>query len=499
MSSKSRQHVAHGIPALLSEWKTPETVEAILDAAKDLLVMVLDHEGRIVHFNRACQQLTGYSLEEARGSALWDLLLAPGAVPPTKASFQEALCGTPTELETLWVTKEGRCPLVSCSYAPVHEGSRIDYVVQTGYDVTARYQAKQKVQESEAVIRAMLETASQAILAVDGSGDIKLANPAAQQMYGYAANEIVGLPLEKLIPKPLRMTYAAYLKKHLSQHPMQGLSTRLEMNCVRGDGTEFPAEVTLSSLSITEGTLGVAFVTDITERRRNEAKVLDYQEQLRKLTARLLASQERGNRQVARELHDVFSQELVGMSMEIWSIKENLQAPEEELRERLAELGRKVARMAVDIHRTSRNLHPAAVEELGLEPALRQECQAFEQRSGIPIELIVTDLPSDIPVHVALCTYRVAQESLRNIHKHASDSERVRVSLLGNADGITLRVEDTGDGFDPNSVKNGGLGLISMEERVRLVNGKLAVQSEQGEGTTLTAYIPLGGGNDDGD
>ena len=497
MSSKPRQSIARSVPTIPDEWKTPETVEAILDAAKDLLVMVLDRDGRIVHFNRACQQVTGYTLDEARGRVLWDLLLTPGAVPATKAAFEETLRGTPHELETFWVTKEGRCSLVSCSYAPVHHGERVDLVVQTGFDVTARHEAKQKVQESEATIRAMLETASQAILAVDGSGDIKLANPAARQMYGYAPDEILGLPLENLIPKRNRMAYAAHLKNRLSQVPPQALNTLLEMNCLRKDGSEFPAEVSLSSISITEGTLGVAFVSDITERRKNEQKVLEYQEQLQKLTARLLDTQESGNRQVARELHDVFSQELVGLSMEIWSIKESVEAGED-LRERLVEIGRKVARLAVDIHRTSRNLHPAAVEELGLEPALRQECQTFEQRSGIPIELIVENVPDQLPVPVALCAYRVAQECLRNIHKHASDSERVCVSLQGTPGGVTLRVEDSGDGFELNTLNNGGLGLISMEERVRLLSGKLAVRSEPGKGTTLTAFIPLGGDSQDG-
>jgi len=493
MSSKTGQEVKRRPVPLRREWKTPETVEAILDAAKDLLVVVLDRKGRILHFNRACQRLTGYAMNEAQDRLLWDLLLVPTALAPAKAAFQQALAGAPNELEVFWVTKDGRCPLVCCSFSPVHHPDGVELVIQTGFDVTAPYQANQKVLESEATIRAMLETATQAILAVDGSGDIKLANPAARLMYGYSSEEILGLPLENLLPKRHRMIYAAHLKDRLAQVPPKALNIRLEMSCLRKNGTEFPAEVSLSSISISEGTLGVAFVTDITERKRNEQKVLEYQEQLRKLTARLLATQENANRLVARELHDVFSQELVGMSMEIWSMKENVDATDA-LRERLAELGKNVARMAVDIHRTSRNLHPAAVEELGLEPALRQECQTFEQRSGIPVDLVVENVPENIPVHIALCTYRVAQESLRNIHKHASNSERVRILLQGSPAGVTLSVEDTGDGFDlGGALRNGGIGLISMEERVRLVHGKLAVRSEPGKGTILTAFVPLAG------
>ena len=101
-------------------------------------------------------------------------------------------------------------------------------------------------------------------------------------------------------------------------------------------------------------------------------------------------------------------------------------------------------------------------------------------------------MPAGLPNDVALCLYRVAQEGLRNIQKHAANSEAVRASLTGSPEGITLRIEDSGDGFDLDEArKKGGLGLISIEERVRLVNGKLTIQSQPGKGTTITAFVPL--------
>lgn len=97
-----------------------------------------------------------------------------------------------------------------------------------------------------------------------------------------------------------------------------------------------------------------------------------------------------------------------------------------------------------------------------------------------------------IPKAVALCLYRVAQECLRNIGKHAANTDRVWVSLTGNADGISLKVQDSGGGFELNEALNkGGLGLISMEERLRLVNGKIAIRSQPGQGTTVEACVPL--------
>jgi signal transduction histidine kinase len=167
----------------------------------------------------------------------------------------------------------------------------------------------------------------------------------------------------------------------------------------------------------------------------------------------------------------------------------------------LAEIGEKIAHLAEAIHGTSRRLHPAILDDLGLETALREECRTFQQNFKIPVEFTAENVPASIPKEVSLCLYRVAQEGLRNIGKHSAEAAQVRVLLMGGAekrgtqkrrDAITLRIEDTGDGFDlDQALRKGGLGLISMEERVRLVGGELKVQSQPGQGTTVTAFVPL--------
>ena len=136
-------------------------------------------------------------------------------------------------------------------------------------------------------------------------------------------------------------------------------------------------------------------------------------------------------------------------------------------------------------------LHPAILDVLGLEAALKEECLGFSAQLGVPAHFESEGVPAPLPEDVSLCLYRVAQESLRNIAKHASATS-VRVVLLGGEGGLTLRIEDTGNGFDLNEVKGkGGLGLISMEERARLVNGKLTIKSQPGKGTTVEVFVPL--------
>jgi signal transduction histidine kinase len=268
------------------------------------------------------------------------------------------------------------------------------------------------------------------------------------------------------------------------------LGVTLDLAGLRKDGTELPVEVSLSYRETVRGIAGVAFISDISEKKKNEQALLDYQSQLQKLTANLMSLQEAGSKQLARELHDDFSQELAALAMEV-STLEASSAIAVPLTERLSELGKKIGHLADEMHQTSRQLHPTILNELGLEAALREECGRFSAQCKIPIQFTCEELPASTPEDVSLCLYRIAQETLRNIRKHAGATEG-RVRLCGDKRGVRLFVEDTGDGFDIEEArKSGGLGLISMEERVRLVNGKFKIRSQMGVGTTVGVFVPL--------
>jgi signal transduction histidine kinase len=264
----------------------------------------------------------------------------------------------------------------------------------------------------------------------------------------------------------------------------------MDICAVRKDGSEFPVEIGLSYFKAKGGMLGVSFVSDITERRKSETVLLQYQKELQARTARLLGLQEAGNKDLARELHDDLSQKLAALGMEVSTLQPSGK-PGDSFSERLRALSARINGLAEGVHAMSRRLHPAVLDELGLEAALREECAAFSAQLGVPCDVESKSVPISLPEDVSLCLYRVAQESLRNIAKHAQ-ATKVRVAISGRKDGIALRVEDTGDGFDLKEAKGkGGLGLISMEERVRLLNGKFTIQSHPGKGTTVDVFLPL--------
>jgi signal transduction histidine kinase len=159
--------------------------------------------------------------------------------------------------------------------------------------------------------------------------------------------------------------------------------------------------------------------------------------------------------------------------------------------DRIRDLGRKIGALTEDVHRMSRQLHPKILDDLGLEAALREECIGLSKQLKLPVHFEAKDMPRSIPEDTALSVFRVAQESLHNIAKHAR-ATGVQVSLKRTGREIFLTVEDAGDGFDLDQARReGGLGLVSMEERIRLAGGKFTIHSQPGKGTRIEAQAPL--------
>ena len=209
------------------------------------------------------------------------------------------------------------------------------------------------------------------------------------------------------------------------------------------------------------------------------------------LAGRLVTAHEDERRRLARELHDDVTQRLAGLAIEAADLEsaERGTAKSEaahSIREGLVELGE-------DVHALSYRLHPSVIEDLGLVEALRIECDRVAHQSPIHVNFDCHDVPRKLPVDAALCLFRVAQEALRNVERHAR-AKNIGVSVRRKDGGVALAVRDNGAGFDPSRKgKRASLGLASMRERVRLLGGRLHIQSVPGNGTSLLAWVPLPG------
>jgi PAS domain S-box-containing protein len=220
--------------------------------------------------------------------------------------------------------------------------------------------------------------------------------------------------------------------------------------------------------------------------RQSEMALTASQGELRKLAGNLLTAQE-------AELHDDLTQRLAILALEVDELgREHTQLPEP-MRERLHDLQRRIADIASDAQGMARRLHPSILDDLGLVKALKAECAHFSNREGIDVIFEDRDVPAELPRALSLCLYRVAQESLRNISKHAASADAVVELDCNGGDGIHLTVEDHGVGFSMEDTDGTGLGLISMRERARLNGGRCVVQSVPGEGTKVDVRLPLGG------
>jgi PAS domain S-box-containing protein len=222
---------------------------------------------------------------------------------------------------------------------------------------------------------------------------------------------------------------------------------------------------------------------------RQVAKRKKVEQARTELLRRLVHAQEEEHRRIGRELHDDLTQRLAVLAIDAGTL-EQLPGCPSDIGNRARGMRDQLVALSEIVHSLSRQLHPSILDDLGLVDALRSECLSLEQRDGITARCYALDVPADIPRDVALCVYRVAQEALRNVARHAQ-ALQATVRLTANDRELVLCVRDRGVGFDVATRRKSGLGLESMRERVRLVQGRLTVRSQPGKGTRITLRVPL--------
>jgi PAS domain S-box-containing protein len=233
--------------------------------------------------------------------------------------------------------------------------------------------------------------------------------------------------------------------------------------------------------------------SDITALKSSEALLREREAQLSELSARLLRAQEVERRRISRDLHDDIMQRMGALTLDLYGLASSAASPDGELQSQLKTCGASAEQLTTDLQRMAHQLHPSILEFIGLEVAAREHIHEFATRTGLSAELQTRNLPKDFPLDHATCLYRVLQEGLNNVQKHAAAST-VLVRLLGTGRGVGLCVHDDGQGIEEvdRTARRKGLGLTSMAERVGILNGTFRVWTKPGEGTELHAWIPFG-------
>ncbi len=370
---------------------------------------------------------------------------------------------------------------------PVRDtGGKIIGLRGTVQDITARKQAAEALHESEEKLRLILESTAEAIYGSDLEGRCTFCNPACLRVLGYErADELLGRDMHQLI----HQTHADGTQFAVEQCPIfrttrTGQGAHVDDEVLwRANGTSFPAEYWCYPQRKGEEIVGtvVAFF-DITARKLADAALAG-------VSGKLIEAQEQERRRIARELHDDIGQRLALLSIELVQLRQNYSNPSE-FPGRIDQLQTQTSEIAADVQSLSHELHSSRLQYLGLAAALRGFCQEFSQQQKVEVDFDSHDLPTSLASEISLCFFRVLQEALHNAAKHSGVRD-FEVRLWGTADEIHLTIKDKGFGFNVEAAKaSRGLGLISMQERLKLLHGTLSIESQLQRGSTIHARVP---------
>jgi PAS domain S-box-containing protein len=481
-----------------------------------------------------------------------------------------------------------------------------------------RKQAEETKCESQSRLTGIVESAMDAILAVDDDQRIVVFNPTAEKMFACAAHEAIGYSIEKFIPHRFRSRHVEHIINFAGSTPANhAMGRRSTLTALRSNGEEFPIETSISRVKVGDRNLFTAIIRDVTERAQAEQQLRDshelnlsilqslriqlavldskgtivaataqnpdvvavsgirlldlsvgvnyleackaaaeagdgkvaaalegirdvndakreffqfeynyrsenrerwflmsvtpmkspgrgvvitheettqrkgHERAIQELSWRLISAQEQERERIARELHDDLNQKVAIIAIELQRLGSLFPENADEEKGKVNDLWNKVHSLSMDVQRLSHQLHSTKLHYLGIVAALRGLCNEISEHHKIEIDFQSRQVPPVIDSGTSLSLFRIAQEGLHNVAKHAR-AQKAKVELFGTGDTVVLRVSDNGIGFDPDAPQHKtGLGMISMEERIRAVGGALSVCSKPSLGTEIEATVPI--------
>jgi PAS domain S-box-containing protein len=350
-----------------------------------------------------------------------------------------------------------------------------------------RKYAQTAIQESEERFRYLFAQSSIGIALESLDGRILEVNPAFCSMIGYSAQELTSSTCAQLShPEDEEV------EKVLFEELRQGIrpNYRIEKRFFRKDGSQMWGQVSVSLLNGRQNgvPLVIGMVTDVTAQKTVEACLYQRDQELQRLAGHLIEAQEEERRRISGELHDDIGQRVSLLACEIdWERQNRPASRDEQESALLQKLHKELDAIATDIHKLSHELHSASLHYCGLRVALKDLCWKYSSNHHLEIDLQAEKVDSQLSPDVSLCLFRVAQEALANVVKHGQ-TKKVLVKVVSDSEKVRLTVKDFGAGFEP-ATQSGGIGLISMRERVRFCGGVLSVKSAPKQGTEIAAEV----------
>ena len=450
----------------------------LLQSSPDL-IWAADPEGRYTFMSDRASEILGWDPADWVGHHFGDFL-APESMDDAIGA-DAAVRATPGEVVRVRLVlrhADGRGIPFEVHAVGLTEDGELVAVNGVARDVSERETLERELRDSEARFRQLVQTTPDVIWRADADGVFTFMADNGEALFGYPIEEIVGrhfgiLTTDDTMPTA-RENYAA-----LATEP--DVVRHVPLTLVRSDGSTFEAEVTVVGV-FEDGRFvgGQGTVRDVSARER-------LQRELRRQAGELAAGEERAH--LARELHDSVTQALFSMTLLSRSIEMLVDRDADTAKQKLSELRDLQREALAEMRALIFELRPGNLEQEGLITALRTHSAALQGRIGLPI-VVTSDLAERLPIEIEEVLYRIAQEALHNVVKHAA-ARQVRIEVGRSAGDARLRVVDDGKGFDPGAVPPGHLGLAGMRARAERVGGRIDVRSTMGSGTTIEVSVPL--------
>ena len=443
------------------------------------VVFATDAEGLFTFMSESMERMTGWKPEEVIG-AHFSITVEPASMPET-ATRWAALMADPTTEQIAHINLQGPdgrlVPVEVSAVAMVDDEGRFAGIHGSTRDISERARLERELRESEERYRYLVASSPDLVWLTDAAGTLTFISDAARPMLGIEPTELMGRPYAEIFAPTARRD-ATTRFRWLARHPSAVHRMRLPFR--HADGHDVLVEINGTGMTADGVFIGAhGAARDVSERDRLERD-------LRRQAGELAAGEERAH--LARELHDSVTQALFSMTLVSRSVEMLLDRDAEAAKRQLVQLRELQREALAEMRALIFELRPGNLEQDGLSRALRTHTAALQGRIGLPV-VVESTLDERLPLAVEEVLYRIAQEALHNVVKHAG-ARQVRVELGRIASGVRLRVADDGKGFDPARVPDGHLGLAGMRARADKIGARFSVKSVPGEGTTIEVVVP---------
>lgn len=460
------------------------------DAA--MIVRQLDRSGYAVESRRV---ETAADMRSALAGNEWDIIISDFNIPGFGGD--EALqvlktsgCDIPFILVSGTVGEDTAVSMMKAGandYLMKNNLTRLPAAVQRElHDAAIRRDHRlgiEKLRANEAKYRAVIDQSQFAIFLAKPDGFIQQANHAATEMFGYTPEELSKLGRDDL----LDIADPRYIRG-LKERTRTG-KVHAEITGIRKGGEKFPCEVSSAVFKDIHGELmACALIMDISERKNSAQQLELSNRELKALSRHLKNAREDERKYIAKEVHDQLGQLATAVKIDADWLASKMTGKDDFTEKRIMHMTTSVDTLLSSIRKIATSLRPSVLDDFGLNAAVQWQCNEFESLNNIETGFIHEFDDSHISPEQKIELYRIAQESLTNVMRHAA-ATRVDVTLSENEDTIFLEVADNGKGFDLTARK-GTLGLLGIKERAASINGELQIRSKPGEGTSIIVTIP---------